>query len=319
MPLYSVGKVIKEARKRLRSLEGDKYSQENVAAGICSVATLSKIENGVQNPSKKVMEALLQKLDLPVGIYNVSATDDEIKRAEIEWKLKSCVAKRDFDIEKLLEEYRSCCASEMGVLEKQFYLYFKAIYAAWGKHVPADEALNLFEEAIKLTVKDFTLESESYRRFYTIEELMILNSIALEEYTISSKKKKALKRMYFLKDYFEKGNMDNEEWTRQYPAILANLSNWEEDEGHYDKELKLAEKGIEICIECNNLRCFDHLLFNKGIALAYLGNEEKAQKIIATALSVMRAENMQEVSNHCNKEVKRLFGYDFSDFLQRII
>ena len=139
MPLYSVGKVIKEARKRLRSLEGDKYSQENVAEGICSVATLSKIENCVQNPSKKVMEALLQRLGLPVGIYNISATDDEIKRAEIEWKINACVAKRNLHIEELLEEYRSCCASEMGVLEKQFYLYFKAIYMAWGRKAPAEE------------------------------------------------------------------------------------------------------------------------------------------------------------------------------------
>ena len=180
MPLYSVGKVIKEARKRLRSLEGDKYSQENVAEGICSVATLSKIENCVQNPSKKVMEALLQRLGLPVGIYNISATDDEIKRAEIEWKINACVAKRNLHIEELLEEYRSCCASEMGVLEKQFYLYFKAIYMAWGRKAPAEEAIPLFAEALRLTVKDFTLESESYRRFYTIEELMILNNIALE-------------------------------------------------------------------------------------------------------------------------------------------
>ena len=78
MPLYSVGKVIKEARERLRCLDKKKYSQENLCDGICSVPTLSKIECGLQNPSKKVMEALLQRLGLPIGIYNISATDKEL-------------------------------------------------------------------------------------------------------------------------------------------------------------------------------------------------------------------------------------------------
>ena len=218
MPLYSVGKVIKEARERLRVLEGEKYSQENVAEGICSVPTLSKIENCVQNPSKKVMEALLQKLDLPVGIYNVSATDDEIKRAEIEWKIKTKIAKQNFDVADLLKEYQTCCKSEMGRLEKQFYLYISAICAVQQKKVPTEDCLHLFEEALRLTVNNFSLDNEIYRKLYTFEELMILNNIALSEYMLSERKEMAIRRMYFLKKYFEKGNMDNEEWSRNYPV-----------------------------------------------------------------------------------------------------
>ncbi len=319
MPLYSVGKVIKEARERLRLLEGDRYSQENVAWGICSVPTLSKIENCLQNPRKKVMEALLQKLDLPVGVYNVSATSDEIRRAEIECTIKSRVAKQDFDIAGLLEDYRTCCRSEMGVLEEQFYLYFKAIQVAWGERQPADQVLPMLEQALKLTVGDFSFESEQYRRFYTVEELMIMNNIALEEYTQEATRERAVKRMYFLKDYFENGGIGNEEWIRQFPGILVNLSNWEEDAGHYDRELELAEQGVRICLERNNLRCFDHLLFNRGVALAYLGRHGEAKKVLLSALTVMRAEGKEETAGHCGRELARLFGYDFSGFLAEVM
>ena len=102
-------------------------------------------------------------------------------------------------------------------------------------------------------------------------------------------------------------------------VILSNLSNWEEDAGQYDRELELAEEGISICLQHNRLQCFYHLLFNKGVALAYLGKHEEAQKIILMAFSVMQAENKKEMITHCYAEVKRLFSYDFSESLQKLM
>ena len=56
MEIYRIGARIKEERVR------QKLSQEDLCYGICAVSTLSRIETGIQKPSLKVEEALLERL-----------------------------------------------------------------------------------------------------------------------------------------------------------------------------------------------------------------------------------------------------------------
>lgn len=58
MHYYSCGEVI----KRLRKSKG--LTQEELAFGICSVSTLSKIENGRQTPHYSTFKALLRRVDI---------------------------------------------------------------------------------------------------------------------------------------------------------------------------------------------------------------------------------------------------------------
>ncbi len=53
MAHYAVGSLIRDARER------QKYSQEELSYGICTASTLSRIENGVQAPGKRILEALM--------------------------------------------------------------------------------------------------------------------------------------------------------------------------------------------------------------------------------------------------------------------
>lgn len=56
MPIFKFGYIIKSRREEMG------YTQEELADGICSVPTLSRIENGERMPSKENFEALLQRL-----------------------------------------------------------------------------------------------------------------------------------------------------------------------------------------------------------------------------------------------------------------
>ena len=56
MSLYLFGPLIKQRREELG------YTQEDLADGICSVPTLSRIENGERLPNKRHSEMLLQRL-----------------------------------------------------------------------------------------------------------------------------------------------------------------------------------------------------------------------------------------------------------------
>ena len=56
MSYYPLGHIIKNRREELQ------LSQEDLADGICAVATLSRIENGERMPSKNHYEMLMQRL-----------------------------------------------------------------------------------------------------------------------------------------------------------------------------------------------------------------------------------------------------------------
>ena len=56
MPIFQFGFMIKHRREELG------YTQEDLADGICSVPTLSRIENGERMPTREHFEMLIQRL-----------------------------------------------------------------------------------------------------------------------------------------------------------------------------------------------------------------------------------------------------------------
>ena len=89
MATYEIGKRIKKAREEC------KMTQEELAFGICSPGTLSKIENGVQAPNKKTFEALMQRLGEPEYLYSIHLSREEIREMQLYRKIERCFLKED--------------------------------------------------------------------------------------------------------------------------------------------------------------------------------------------------------------------------------
>ena len=82
METYRIGEIIREQRNRRN------ISQEELCFGICSVTTLSRIENGNQKPSLKVEEALLERLGHSTDNLIIYADDNEIKKHRLEDEIR---------------------------------------------------------------------------------------------------------------------------------------------------------------------------------------------------------------------------------------
>ena len=76
MAFYLLGDCIRERRERLG------VTQEELCEGICSVPTLSKIENGKQGMRLNQYIAIMERLGLPVEPLGVRVTS-EIGRAHV--------------------------------------------------------------------------------------------------------------------------------------------------------------------------------------------------------------------------------------------
>ena len=113
MAKYPIGKLIASTRNKY------KISQEALCYGICSISTLSRIENGTQFPSWKVGNALLERLGLSQIDTAIYMSDTEIERDNIEIKITRMLATGNYEIEEVLTQYWDE-KSEISILEQQF-------------------------------------------------------------------------------------------------------------------------------------------------------------------------------------------------------
>jgi len=76
MANYTVGEILRETRER------KKCSQEEVCYGICTPSTLSRIENGMQIPGRRILEALTQRLGITDNLYTTYMGREELELYE---------------------------------------------------------------------------------------------------------------------------------------------------------------------------------------------------------------------------------------------
>lgn len=116
MPIYKFGYIIKQRREELG------YTQEELADGICSVPTLSRIENGERLPTKDNFEMLLQRLGYSESVlYNYVDTNTWFLH-EQKFKIRQALILEHFEeAQELLEDYKKRWISNLPWINSSFY------------------------------------------------------------------------------------------------------------------------------------------------------------------------------------------------------
>lgn len=73
MAVYVVGDFLRETRLR----KG--YTQEEVSYGICTPASLSRIENGMQKSGRLILEKLFERLGTENNLFNSFVSKEEME------------------------------------------------------------------------------------------------------------------------------------------------------------------------------------------------------------------------------------------------
>lgn len=140
MDFRQIGMNIEYERNRLS------WSQEGLCKGICSVSYLSKIENGVVNPSLEIIDLLYKRLNIKV--------DEEIKEEakKLRDELKDAYLKGEYSFKDIssieVNRYKACLEYiDILLLTK----YFKD---DWRVNIETDEEFN-YLTFIKNTMDEF--------------------------------------------------------------------------------------------------------------------------------------------------------------------
>lgn len=283
MAYYSIGHLVAEMRRRRG------VSQEELAAGICSVSTVSKIENGIQTPSRKVCEGLLQRLGVSAQSYGLYIGDTDLRKSEIEEQImRSLASGRYEEAEVLLQQYESMEQKRgENVMEKQFCLYVRGCLEQ-EQHKNLQLAEEMLLQAIRLSIPQLDLEHMERIRLLMNEEIIILHRLAnLFHETGSTVKAKRIQ--FFLKEYLETVSIENFIIMQIYPKIISKLACWMEQDGRFEDELELSECGLDACVKWGRLTEYPMLLETKGYALLALNRVEEAVTSLKQACTIFRS------------------------------
>ncbi len=300
MEYIQAGQMIRELRKR----KG--MSQEELCEGLCEPPTMSKIEKGRQYPSKKLLDALLVRLQDHVELQ-VPLSAEDFNRARIEREIFSRLANRDYDVSELAEQYRSCSVS-MNKHEQQFYLLTLAVLHG---QTGTDRkiALRELEDAIRLTIPKYKVGNVIDSAILTSVEFIILNNIAINLWFLQEKDE-AIGIMEQLYNILNCYDMDREEYARRLPPVAYNLSMWLGLKESYAQSLYIAEKGIQCCIQYGKYSTLADLLYNKGFTLFCLGKNDEGRAVARKAFMLMYASGNKKSYDAFRDDMIKHFGND---------
>ena len=97
MSNYLIGDYIRDTRLRRG------YTQEQLSFGICTTASLSRIETGAQAPGKHILDALMERLGIGDKIFDVLVSKEDMVVFEKIQDVTRSIARADDQLETQIE------------------------------------------------------------------------------------------------------------------------------------------------------------------------------------------------------------------------
>jgi transcriptional regulator with XRE-family HTH domain len=238
MGRYRLGDIIRMTRKSLS------ITQEQLCEEICSAETLSRIENGNQNPSRDVYELLMGRMGrIRERAYSMLSVSD-FKVLEKMKLFEDYIKLYDFDqAEKVLKEIKGILGNS--ILDRQFLIRAESLVNYRLKRISTEEFLEGFQEAIKLTIPKYGSISLSNWPLNFNEAMLLVNiSNAFSEKENYQEGIRIIEEVYTA---MNQSYMDEQQRIAFKVAIANNLSKWYGLIGNHEKAIKIANEGIVIC------------------------------------------------------------------------
>ena len=278
---YTIGAYIHDERKR----KG--YTQEELAEGICTTSTLSKIENGSREPSAHIYEALMQRLGEPASLFSAYLGRGELVVEYLCRKLLSMLAQNELtDVPRVIEEYEAA-VEYYRLTESRLMQSMKVICHAM-LDTPSSQVLQELYTVLQ-PENGNRAEAEMFgeRKLFTFEELLLWNNIAIQ-YKRLGNIRQAEQIWIGLKDYLEEKDIDGEERARFYPVVLYNLAGLFAGKNEYIQAVFHSETAIKSCVDYGKLFPLPYLLCQKGNGLMRLGKNSLAAECFQDAERIFR-------------------------------
>jgi len=221
--------------------ESHHITQTKLCKGLCSVATLSRIEAGERDVDSLLIETLLERLGKTPNQFELILTDFDYDLYHNREEIKKQIEDKNYNTAcELLDEYEQIAASK-GTVHLQFIITSKALLnELQGGSI--ETSIELFMEALTNTVPGFkTQEISDY--YLSNSEINIIVDIA--QRMISAGMTEMAKEILVQVLAYLDSHNSMEENNRLYPKVAVIASRLFMQEPDLDRALDMCNKGLK--------------------------------------------------------------------------
>ena len=246
---------VRDSRKKQR------LSQKALAEGICTQATISKIENKNRCESLDVFSSVCSKLGLIVFDCLEKSNEQELDRLlnDVEDLCEQMEHKQAYQLLKKSDINIDLISDDLKIK----YLYYKGSTCLLTEF-NYQQAMIYLNQGIMIIKKP------------TIYNLLSMNAIGIS-YQLQGKMNQA--REYNEKAYEMIGHLSDDKLPRVACRLFYNLAKFYSECKDYEKSIQLCNQGIELSKELNFTFNVDVLLYEKGYNEYYLSGTTEGYKI----------------------------------------
>lgn len=262
MKLNTIGIVLSYYREKYG------LSMAQVCEGICSPATMFRIEEGFREVDSLVSGTLLSRIGKQVLEFELLLNEEDYNLFRLRKEIDRSIAERNMDAaDKLLQKYQSVMPKKQ-VIHEQYYLWGKAELLQ-KRGASKEEIKAVLNEAILLTKPFFGKRKNTSDLYSEMEIKLFLGLIQFSE-DISWKETELKRMLLFTRKYDSKKIKEQAEM-----SILKELASIQEEKGDAQKELEYIEQALTLVKESRTMRGLAELHFKKAGLLKELMQRNK--------------------------------------------
>ena len=248
----------------------EKYglSMAQVCEGICSPATMFRIEEGFREVDSLVSGTLLSRIGKQVLEFELLLNEKDYNLFRLRKDIHRNLEEKNLDTaEKLLQSYQSVMPKKQ-VLHEQYYLWGKAELLQ--KRGASKEEIKAVLDAAVLLTKPFFGKRKNTSDLYSEMEIKLFLGLIQFSEDISWKEAELKRMLLFTRKYDSKKIKEQAEM-----SILKELASIQEEKGDAQKELEYIEQALTLVKESRTMRGLAELHFKKAGLLKELMQRNK--------------------------------------------
>lgn len=288
MEKNTLGEIIYNLRKKAR------LTQEELADGICSPVSISRIENGKQMPSGKTLDQILIRLGTSTyqlcNIYYENECQASIRQTLDD--ISSQVSSGDFIHAKAALQQLS--EEEMDITNLQ---YTKMIHAAIRMHegTSGEQIENELTNVLRLTKPNIDLY-DCRSELFSPTEVNLLVMLTTAKY-MSGKNLEAIRIGEEILFALERSHSRLSDYKVLHINLAHNLSQILQDEGRYQEALIYAKKAEELSILGTEQFLLPEIEFGIAQILHHMQKKQESRTRIEALIPYMRLIGKNELAD----------------------
>ena len=269
-------------------------SQIKLCKGLCSIATLSRLESGDRDVDSLLLETLLERLGKASNHFELILTDFDYETFHMREEIRNLIDQKHLEkASKLLNVYESKLDLKSNV-HKQFVVGNRGFLNEL-KGGKVEDTIDLLMEAILYTIPRFNTNKIKDNNYSNMELNIIIKLI--EQFIINGSKNSAKDILTQVLEYLDTFS-SMERNNLLYPKVVIMKCELLMAEGQFSLIIDLCDKALVKKIGCKKLDFLGHLYYLKA----------KATELL------QKKKHDRHRSKEClDNYLKALYVYDFTE------